>query len=301
MTGPLDRRRFLSISACAALVPGAARAATASWRGTALGAAASITLGGTGRAAADATFAAVAAELSRLEDIFSLYREDSSLSALNRNGSLDDPPADLLQVLDLSGQLHTATQGAFDPTIQPLWRALAQPGPAKSRDLRAARQRVGWDRVKVSARRIAFDRPGMAITLNGVAQGHITDRIAALLRARGFADVLVDMGEIAALGDDHGTPWTAGIAAPDGSVLRRLTLRDRGLAVSAPAGTVLGGAAHILEPRRNAVPLTRRLAAVSADSAAVADGLSTGCCLLSDADARAAVARFAHARLDLLV
>ena len=64
---------------------------------------------------------------------------------------------------------------------------------------------------------------------------------------------------------------------------------------------VLGGAADILEPRRNAVALARRLAAVSADSAAVADGLSTGCCLLSDADARAAVARFAHARLDLLV
>ena len=48
--------------------------------------------------------------------------------------------------------------------------------------------------------RIGFRRPGMAVTLNGVAQGYITDRVADLLRVRGFDNVLVELGEIRALG-----------------------------------------------------------------------------------------------------
>ena len=35
----------------------------------------------------------------------------------------------------------------------------------------------------------------MAITLNGIAQGFITDRIADLLRNEGFEQAVVDLGE----------------------------------------------------------------------------------------------------------
>lgn len=305
MTRSLCRRRFLTIAACGAVLPRVGRAATVAWRGVALGAEASITLGGTGRAKASETFAAVEAELDRLENIFSLFRSNSALSRLNRDGHLVGPPDELLMVLRLCDALHRASDGAFDPTVQPLW--LAHNASIRDADdalLETARRCVGWRSVSFAKDRIEFERPGMAITLNGIAQGYITDRIADLLRDRGFLNVLVDMGEIAALGFQNGAEWSAGIATREGRILRRITIADRCLAVSATGGTMIGASprvGHILDPRPGRSAPLNRLAAVSAASAAIADGLSTACCLLSAPQAANAIARFPGAALETLI
>lgn len=301
MIRTFSRRRFLAIIASGAVMSGAASAATASWRGRALGAEATITLGGIGRATAEETFAAIAAEISRLEEVFSLFRVTSALSRLNRDGYLDAPPADLVALLKLCDALNAHTNGAFDPTIQPVWQLLADGSCVSPQAMRAAIELVGWSGVDFGKHRVRFARTGMAITLNGVAQGYVTDRVADLLRARGFENVLIDMGEIAALGQNHGHPWLVGVATSEGYTINRLALADRSLAVSSPLGTSLCRTGHILEPRRGASTRARKLVAVSADRAAVADGLSTACCLLSDDDAEAAVATFTGARLETLI
>ena len=41
----------------------------------------------------------------------------------------------------------------------------------------------------------------MQITFNGIAQGQAADRVADLMREEGFTNVIIDMGEIAALGE----------------------------------------------------------------------------------------------------
>ena len=57
---------------------------------------------------------------------------------------------------------------------------------------------------------------GMAVTLNGLAQGYVTDKLVELLRARGVAHSLVDMGEARAIGSHpDGRPWEIGIADPE--------------------------------------------------------------------------------------
>ncbi len=307
----LDRRRFLTVVASGLLAQGldsatayAGGAPTVWWRGAALGAEATIRLVGAGRARAGETIGAIEAELARLEDIFSLYRTDSAISRLNREGVLVAPPVELIEVLGDCDSVHKATGGAFDPTIQPLWLALAHAGDGGRGEPSIRRDDVGWRHVQVAPDRVAFDRPGMAITLNGVAQGYITDRIAGLLRARGYGDVLVDMGEICAMGDQYGQGWQAGIAAPDGHVVHRVTLRDRCLATSSPMGTVLDaarGVGHIIDPRPGRGRPTRRLVSVSATRASIADALSTGCCLLSATEAAAAAARCRGARIETLI
>jgi FAD:protein FMN transferase len=296
----LTRRRFLCIAAGGAVIAGSADATTVWWRGTALGAQATIRLGGIGRAEPATTIAAIRAELDRLEQVFSLYRADSAVSALNREGILAHPPPDLVAVLQLCDALNRATGGAFDPTVQPLWLAQAG-GDAAAR--RSARGQVGWAGLEITRDRLAFGRPGMAITLNGVAQGYVTDRIAALLRARGYGDILVDMGEIAGFGRNAGVPWQAGIARPDGVIVARVTLRGRALATSAPMATMLDRdrrVGHILDPRAGRSGPRQDLVSVSAATAAVADGLSTGCCLLSAPQAAEAVAGFQGARIEVL-
>lgn len=299
----LTRRRFLVISAA---LPGlAALPARAStlyrWRGLALGAEAEIYLDHPD--AAEITSRA-AAEIARLEAIFSLFRADSALSQLNAAGRLDAPPFELLECLALSGRVHAATGGLFDPTVQPLWalyasRYSAGTTPAPD-DLARTLAHVGWDGVSMDETAIRL-RPGMALTLNGVAQGFIADRITALLRAEGLTDVLVNTGEFRALGGmPDGSPWPVHLTAGG-----EIGLRDGALASSAALGTTFdqsGTVGHILNPKTGLSAAARwRLVSIGANSAAEADALSTAACLMQDRTSiEAALKTFPTARLAAL-
>ncbi|MEP2718449.1 FAD:protein FMN transferase [Pseudophaeobacter sp.] len=295
MTTALSRRRFLSISA-AVIAAGPAAAASeksARWQGRAMGAPAQMVISGLDQAAAAPLFARVEAELLRLEKIFSLFHPGSQLTRLNTAGHLTAPAPELLDVLSLSASLNAATKGAFDPTVQPLWQALALgqdiPNPV-----------VGWQFVSFDSTEVRLQRPEMALTLNGIAQGYITDRVAGLLRSAGLQDVLLDMGEIAALGQrPDGSAWQVGVATPDGELRSKLTLSDRALATSAAAGTLVGDAqSHILDPQTGKGAEPTRLVSVSAPRAALADGLSTALCLLPKAAGPKVIRQFEGAKLE---
>ncbi len=275
-----SRRRFLAMSAATIACPGLAQAQPVYiWQGTALGARASLRLA---HPQAAAISAEVAAEISRLEDIFSLFRADSALSQLNRTGVLFAPPFELLGCLSLAGTVHAASGGRFDPTVQPLWALYAEAFAAGGLPDETARAKaaglVGWSRVQIDSNAISL-QPGMGLTLNGIAQGYIADRIADLLIARGLTDILIDTGEFRALGGHpDGRAWpvtlTSGAAVP---------LKARALATSAPLGTTFdqdGQVGHILDPRfGRPMPSAWREISVSAGSAALADALSTAGCL----------------------
>lgn len=287
----MNRRRFLCLSA-AALIPARGHAATLTeWRGTGLGTALTLRLAGAAPHHARQIFARVEAEIARIETLASLYR-DSSLTRLNRDSRLAWPAPDLVDLLTLAGQVHAATGGAFDPTVQPLWQALAN-----RTDPGQARARIGWHRIRVSAQEIRLD-PGQALTLNGIAQGWAADRIASLLRSQGYTEALIDMGEIAALGYSDGTGWPAVVASPDGTALHETRLTNRALATSSPRGTLVNGQPHILGPEGQ--PPRWDTVSVSAPSAAVADALSTAFCLMDRPAIDAALAQFPGARLEAL-
>ena len=133
-----------------------------------------------------------------------------------------------------------------------------------------------------------------------MAQGFVTDKISALLKTHGLRDVLVDMGEIAALGHDtDGSEWDVGVAGVDGAVVHQLQLSDRALATSAPLGTrigVDGDQGHIFTATNGAA--TRNVVSVSAPSAALADGLSTTLCLLPEDEANSVMQHFPTAHLE---
>lgn len=306
----ITRRRFVAISASAlgaaiSGLPMAAGAATplTRWRGVALGAEASISLR---HPEAGRIITACRAEIARLERIFSLYDAESVLTRLNADGHLDAPPFELLELLGQCDVLNAATGGLFDPTVQPLWAAYAEAfagGRAPDADaIDRALERVGWSGVSAEAGQIAFARPGMAITLNGIAQGYVADRVAALLRAEGLTDVLVNTGEMRALGGHpDGGAWPVSFDDGSGAPAGSIDLRDAALASSAPLGTAFdaeGRVGHILDPRsgKPAAPAWR-LVSVVARSAALADGLSTAFCLMSRAQIDGTLARYPDARL----
>ncbi len=281
-----SRRRFLAISAAALALPAMPRMAraapTAFWQGRALGAHAEIRLAGLTQDEAAPILAAAEAELARIDRLFSLYDTGSTLMRLNARGRLDAPPPEMLELLSLSRTIHAATEGAFDPSVQPLFALLAEHaarGSAASLDeTEATRRAIGFGHVAFDAGAVRFARPGMALTLNGIAQGYATDRLARLLRQAGLRDVLVDAGEIAAMGDAPGqTGWT--VRHPGG----RHVLRDAAIATSAMTGTMIDparGIGHILAPRPSGqLPAAGPVTAIH-DSAAMADAASTAAVLL---------------------
>lgn len=293
MAHSLSRRRFLSISAaaCASGLPTAGRAHV--WQGRGLGGAVSVRLEGLAPGAAARVERRITQELERTERLFSLHR-DSDLARLNRDGRLAYPAEDFLELCALAGQVHLATGGAFDPTVQAIWRAAQQGG-----DLAQAEDLTGWDRLRIERQEIRLER-GMALTFNGIAQGWAADRIAALLRSEGLRNVLIDMGEIVGLGGRApGQPWRVGIAGPIGQDLRQIGLTDRALATSSPMGTVMpDGRGHILHPRGQA-PVWSTVS-VSAPSAAVADALSTAFCLMPFSSIVPALQALPGARCEVL-
>ena len=295
----LNRRRFIEIAASTGvaclLAPGRAAASTplVRWTGVSMGAGTSITLAHGAKAEATSIIEAARVEMKRLEMIFSLYRSDSALSRLNRDGRLDLPPFELVSLLSSVDGLNEATAGTFDPTVQPLWQAYARhferadadPDGPETGSLTAARALTGWCHVAYDTASIGFSRPGMALTLNGIAQGFVTDRIADLLRAKGLENVLVNVGEIRALGrHPAGHPWRAGLAERgDAAVEERIDITESALATSAPLGTVLnsgGRTAHIIDPATGQPAGRWRRVSVLGPSATIADGLSTAFSLM---------------------
>ena len=290
----LRRRRFLTLAACALAVPAAAAGTRPHrWQGQALGADVTLTVQGGSDRAARAFFAESARALAAVERQFSLFR-GSELTRLNAMGHLPHPSADMRAVLALAGRVHDATGGAFDPTVQPLWQARRL-----GQDETAPRALAGWTDVIVSGDEIRLARPGMALTLNGIAQGFAADRLAEVASRHGLTDVLVDAGEARAVGS---TRWPARIEAPGGALVRELTLSGRALATSAPFGTRIGPRGdrpHIVGAAGQAPRWA--VVSVSAPLAALADALSTAAVLMDRPAIDLALAAFPDTRLEALV
>ena len=74
---------------------------------------------------AEAAIQAALREVRKIDALMSLYQERSQVFQLNRDGVVDAPDRHLLYVLAFAQQLSMLTAGAFDITVQPLWRAFS--------------------------------------------------------------------------------------------------------------------------------------------------------------------------------
>ena len=226
---PVSRRRFIGIvAATSALtcVPWAAKAMQAvttplsSWQGVALGADAQLHIHHPDPVFAQTLIDQALSEVRRLERIFSLYEEGSALRRLNRDGYLKQAPGDMTRLLLESQRLSKLTNGAFDPTVQVLWDLYSQAAQRNTKtsipdaaEIKQALKQVGYQAIHIQDDTIQLQYPGMALTLNGIAQGYITDRITEQLKQAGLEHALVDMGEIRSLGMAPGNrPWRVGLA-----------------------------------------------------------------------------------------
>lgn len=166
------------------------------------------------------------AELDAIEDALTTYRPDSELMRLNAAGRVQlvegFPVGEYTwECLRLAQELARATNGAFDPTMQPL---VALWGFGKDRDLpipsdaqiEAARANTGWRGFSFSleARGVNKKEP-VQLDLSAIAKGYAADRLKRLAE-QGAAGGLIEVGgEIRVFGA-RSTPgkWRIGVETP---------------------------------------------------------------------------------------
>lgn len=227
------------------------------------------------------------AELNRVEFALSHWRESSATADFNHLESTQ--PAGISQELadtvEFALKLSAASDGMYDLTVAPLTNLwgygpsgkLPEPTTAQ---LTAALAKVGWQKLKLDKENLtlAKSHEGLNLDLGSVLQGYAADRAAALLRAQGQHDYLIEVGgEILAAGS-----WRVGIEDPFNPrvMLRTVLLTDRALSTSGlyRAKRLAAGkpVSHILSPKTGRpVEPTLEMAVVYHESCFQADGWST--------------------------
>ena len=281
MTGStLSRRRLLTISAaaCAGSVVGAKPLQHGlEWTGPVLGGEGRLVFDGITSAEARSLVGRVIGEIDRLEAVFSLHRSRSEISRLNQTGELHHPSHDLRHVLSAALRMWQRSDGLFNPAIQPLWQLLArhfshpastsEPDPA---DIAGALARCDPAQIEISAEAIRL-APGMALTLNGIAQGYIADQVVAMLAGAGLDNALIQLGETRALPGRH---WP--LTTNQGR--HRFALHNAAVATSAGHGnrfTQDGRWHHLIDPSTGRSADQVAFVTVRAPDALTADALST--------------------------
>lgn len=243
------------------------------------------------------------AEIRRIERLMSLFDPHSALSQLNARGQLRWPAPELLQVLLLAQRVAAGSGGAFDPSMQPLWQLWSQAaaqGALPSPDaVERVRRRVDWRAIDASPALIRLNRPGMSLSLNGIAQGYASDRVKAVLQAHGIRHALIDTGETALLGrSPAGRAWTFAIEDAAGNALGAppvLVNDGRAVATSSDAHTCFSADHrhhHIMDPHTGYSPTHWASVTVLAASCTLADALTKVFFMLPPARIRAEARRW---------
>ena len=233
--------------------------------------------------------------VGQFEAHYSRFIPDSLISRINAAAGKDwvaiDPQTELL--LNLSQELFTATQGAFDPTALPLirlwnWKASPPMNPSESA-IAAARELVGWNKVQRRPGGMFLPRKGMCLDLGGIGKEYAVDCAMTLAILRKVPNALVDFGQdVRVFGHAPGKQhWLVGLedAHQPGKCWTGVAVTNHAVASSGDyqRSFLLNGRrySHIVDPRTG-YPAHNDVRSVSiiAPTCATAGLLATSVCIL---------------------
>ena len=211
---------------------------------------------------ARAVIDAAIADVDRLEQRYSRYREDSLLSQINRSaaaGGCIEVDAETASLLDYADTCHRQSGGLFDISSGVLRRAwrLSEGALPDAAQIAALLDHVGWHKLVWRKPVLDFPTAGMELDLGGVVKEYAADRAASLCAEHGITGAMVNLGgDIRVVGPHpDGSPWRIGIQHPrrPGAVLCQVHLARGGIATSGDYERciLLDGKryAHVLDPR----------------------------------------------------
>ncbi len=262
---------------------------------------------------ADAPYAQSAAEaafgrIDSLERLLTRFDDSSDVAVVRALSPGDVAPVarETMDLLVLCANVCAATRGAFDPTVGPIMDKLRAPGNG------VVSHRAAWGGVDDSARADALARGGMQrlvldvdncrvsvtpdklgrptpleLDFGGIGKGFALDVCAAMLADEPFCcdEFLLDAGTSTVLA--RGGSWRIGVGGAFKERTRRPT--DVPLTNGALSGSGFDiQGQHVVDVRRSAAASRWCAAWARAESAAVADALSTAALAMSAAELKTA-------------
>ena len=246
----------------------------------------------------DAAFAAI----TEIDQLMSLYKNESELVALNEQAGSGSVPVSALTFEVLQAAIHYATvsDDALDITVKPLvdlWgfyevEDAAVPTQDRIDDVRGT---TGMNRVALDAadQSVTLD-PGTQLDLGSIAKGYAVDRALAVLRERDVPAALINLGGTIGVLGTHpsGRPWAIGVRHPrDNLLMGEIRLEAGAVSTSGDYDRYFehegNRYSHILDPRTGWAVEGVYAVTVVAANAAAADALSTAAFVLGPNDGMA--------------
>lgn len=234
----------------------------------------------------------VNAILKELEKSLSVYDPKSIISCINRN---EDVEVDFYfeEVFNIAKQINSMTEGTFDISAEPLFRAWGFSSTTKNMpklsDIQDMKKNMGMDKIWIENKKICKSNPNIILNTNAIAKGYSVDLIAYLLDSFNINNYLVEIGgELRLKGKNQlNEIWKVGIDTPkEGNfmpgedIMAILQVTDKAIATSGnyrqyyvEAGQKI---VHTIDPRTGH-PINHDLVSVTvlAPEAIVADAFAT--------------------------
>ena len=245
-------------------------------------------------ARAHEAFTAAFAELHRIELLMTDWErpEQAPSDVVRVNKAAGQKPVEVspetIEVVQEAQELARKSGGAFDITyaaMRGIWKFdedLERKIP-DAKTIAAKRKLINYRDLVVDAKAhtLFLKRAGMRIGLGGIAKGYAVDKCAAVLRAHGLGDFIVQAGgDLFAAGSKSGTPWSVGIQDPrsgHGDAFAMAPIVDHAFSTAGDyeRGFVLDGRRyhHIIDPHTGYPATASRSVTVFAPSALLADAL----------------------------
>ena len=228
------------------------------------------------------------AEVNRLENVLNRFDQSTALSYLNQEGKLKHLPPDLENVIAASLNYHQMTNGAFDITVQPIvdyYKEKFQNGGKVNptdQEIQTLLELVDSRKIFLNNSSVSFAKPGMGITLDGIAKGYIVDRVSEVLTKQKIENFLINAGgEIRTMGKaEKNKPWRIAIQDPfkKKNYPDQIELNNGALATSGSYEVYFDQEKifhHIVNPRTGLSPHQSISVSVLAETTMQADALST--------------------------
>ena len=240
-----------------------------------------------------AAFEQVFREFDRLEALLSIWKPGSDVVRINEAAGRTAVAVsrDTIVVLEAAAQASEWTGGKFDITfgaLADIWKFDHDQDDTVP-DRRAIEARLPlvdyrFVHVDRAAGTAFISKADTRIHLGGIGKGYAVDRAAVILRARGLSDFLIQSGgDLYVAGLNNGAPWKLGIADPRGTggqTFATVALSNGTLSTSGDYERffITDGVRyhHLIDPDSGRPATATRSVTIVADSAMLADVLSTG-------------------------
>lgn len=269
-----------------------------------LGTSLDVLITGVSKQEAKTALNAIETEISRLDKILSVWRDDSEISQLNREKNIQASP-ELFEVIAACEKMRTQTCGAFDARLGELIAMWENSQGIHSVDAQTRNQII--DELDKNA--VTLDAEAQTISINSavkfapdaLAKGYIIDRALSVARQEvpSIQGLLIDLGgDMRVWGQSPRAisqvstaqkGWSIGVQDPfmhfdNAEPSQVLTLQDQAIAFSGQGYRHLAGQTHLFDPKSGQPLQHVEQCVVVGSCAADADALATALAAMTPAE-----------------